>query len=102
MKRSNRVRLRSEDVVAQLRQADEAKAIGKQRALLRVQRYAVELLNANKGDITTTLTLKNLLAAIDGYHREADAEFAAASERFARIVEDEAGIVGVPVEGGAA
>lgn len=65
---------------------DEAKAVGKQHALLRVQRYAVGLMNANKGDIILVLVMKNLLAAIDGYHREADAEFASASERFAAIV----------------
>ena len=81
---------------------DEAKAIGKQTAHQRIRRYALELMRANKGDVVTTLIMRNLLAAIDGFDKEAGAEFAAASERFAAIVEDEAGIVGVPAEGGAA
>ena len=68
---------------------DEAKAIGKQHAHQRVRRYALGLLRANSGDIVTTLIMRNLVAAIDSFDKEVDAEFAAASERFARIVADE-------------
>lgn len=73
---------------------DEAKAIGAQRAHQRVRRYALELLRANKGDIVTTLIMNNLIAAIDGFDREAAADFADAAERFAKIVESEAANVG--------
>lgn len=69
---------------------DEAKAVGKQRAYQQVRRYALGLLRANSGDIVTTLIMRNLIAAIDSYDREAEADFKAASERFARIVESEA------------
>lgn len=81
---------------------DEAKAIGKQTAHQRIRRYALELMRANKGDAVTTLIMRNLLAAIDGFDKEAGAEFAAASERFARIVKDESRIIGASADGGAA
>lgn len=64
---------------------DEARAIGKKTAYQRIRRYALELLRANSGDIVTALVMRNLLAAIDGFDREAEAEFAAAAEEFARI-----------------
>lgn len=68
---------------------DEAKALGKQHAHQRVRRYTLELLRANSGDLVTALVLRNLLAAIDGFDREAEAEFSAASDRFAKIVQSE-------------
>lgn len=68
---------------------DEARAIGKQHAHQRVRRYALGLLRANSGDIVTTLIMRNLVAAIDSFDKDADAEFAAASERFAAIVKAE-------------
>lgn len=68
----------------------EAKAIGKQAAHQRIRRYALELLRANSGDIVTALVMRNMIAAIDGFDREADAEFMAASEEFARIIKADA------------
>ncbi len=41
-----------------------------------------------------TLIMNNLIAAIDGFDREAAADFADAAERFAKIVESEAANVG--------
>lgn len=67
----------------------EAKAIGRQAAYQRIRRYALELLRANSRDVVTALVMRNMLAAIDGFDREAEAEFMAASEEFARIVRAE-------------